>query len=359
MYSKHLRLGYQGPNRTIRETGVLTDRTARLATVTEKGIDYLVELYRLNLRDLLTILQWNVEHGILFYRASSSLAPHITNPRLLREQVSGKDKKDRAGEMANVDYRRLVYELDCVELRRVRKYIEENGIRLTFHPETYLVLNAEDEGTLENSYRDLYYHYRIMKLLGLGPDSIIVLHGGGVYGDKLESGRRWALNYMRLPRAMQERIVLENDEKNYSIEDVLVMSSDVVLLQRARGLSERPVPVVFDIFHYQCHNIYRERRGLPELPEPSSYMRRVIDSWPATGRVKMHLSEQRPDAPLGSHSDYIERMPELFTAFWKRYRRDLDVMIEAKMGEKAVFYLLGLLGSEHRGVKGGGEDIEI
>ena len=49
----------------------------------------------------------------------------------------------------------------------------------------------------------------------------------------------------------------------------------------------------------------------------------------------MHISEQRKDARLGTHSDYVKELP----LFIFSLKIDLDLMIEAKGKEKAVEYL--------------------
>lgn len=324
-----IRLGYQGINRELREDGIFCDRTARLATINERGVEYIRGLYRENMADLLKLLEWNVAHGITFYRVSSGIAPHITNDRLLENHET---------------YKQLVYSLDCKELRAVRDYIASKKLRITFHAEPYVVLSTDDPAVRMRSMRDIYYHYKLMKLLQLHSSSTVIVHGGGVYGDKPASKSRWIATYMELSEPVRARIALENDERSYNIEDVLEISEQVPKL-----------PVVFDIFHYICHNKIRRESGLPKLPPPDDYMKRIIASWARFGhrnKVKMHLSEQKPDSALGAHSDLVETIPKFMINFPATYGLKLDLMIEAKANEQAVLHLaekydlLGKVGGE-------------
>lgn len=301
-----MRLGYHGYNVTLRKQHVLTDRTARQSTVKEKGVKYLEELFEKNLLDLEKIIHWNVEHDILLYRISSTIAPHITNPALLP-----------ASEQNN--WRALVYDLHKFAplLARIGEYANKHGMRLTFHPSPFLVLNSPNPVLFLRGARELYYHVLMLKYLQAGPDSVIVLHGGGVYNDKKAAMQRWIQNVKRLPLSIRQRVVLENDETLYNVDDVLFMARKV------------GIPVVFDLFHYRCYAHYHKVKQRPLtqiLPE-------IIATW-GKRRPKFHISEQRPGAPLGTHSDYVRALP----AWILRYKH-IDWMIESKMHEKSVLYL--------------------
>ena len=54
---------------------ITTNRTMIKRTFLEKGIEYASELALQNLRDLRTILEWNLENDIYFYRLSSDIIP--------------------------------------------------------------------------------------------------------------------------------------------------------------------------------------------------------------------------------------------------------------------------------------------
>lgn len=65
---------------------------------------------------------------------------------------------------------------------------------------------------VDASIRDLIYHCEMLDRMGMGPNSVMILHGGGVYESKDEAMKRFAVNFKRLPENVQKRLVLENDE---------------------------------------------------------------------------------------------------------------------------------------------------
>ena len=72
-------LGYacinQGFSTLPKSQRITTNRTMIKRTYHDRGIEYASELALQNLRDLHTILQWNLDHDIYFYRLSSNIVP--------------------------------------------------------------------------------------------------------------------------------------------------------------------------------------------------------------------------------------------------------------------------------------------
>lgn len=63
------------------------------------------------------------------------------------------------------------------------------------------------------------------------------MHGGGTYGDKKKTLQRWVKNYKSLPNNIKKRIVLENDEWNYSPMDLIDICE------------KNLIPICLDTFH--------------------------------------------------------------------------------------------------------------
>jgi len=320
---KKITLGYHGLNHTLRKQHIFADRTVRQNTLEQlkgKKIVYLKELCKRNVEDLYKIMLWNVENKIHFYRLTSGLAPHITNPVFIPKKY-------------HHDYRALVYSLEYLRpvFKKIGDLAKKYDIRITFHPGQHVSLSSSNEEIIIKSYRDLYWHAKILDMMGLDYNSIIIVHGGGTYGDKPSAMKVFIKNFKRMPAALRRRIALENDEKNYSVEDVLKISSIV------------QVPIVFDIFHYQLYHqtIVRKRNlgeNIPNQPKLEEIFPKVIRSW-GNRRVKMHISEQRKDSVFGAHSDYVRVIPDVLLLFPHRYNRNLDLMVEAKYNEIALLYL--------------------
>jgi UV DNA damage endonuclease len=72
------------------------------------------------------------------------------------------------------------------------------------------------------------------------------------------------------------------------------------------------------------------------------YIPAVLETWHRKGiRPKFHLSEQG-SGKTGHHSDYISAIPDYYLEIPGKYNTNIDIMIEAKMKEQAIFQLYGL-----------------
>ena len=89
--------------------------------------------------------------------------------------------------------------------------------------------------------------------MGMGDDSVMVVHGGGLYGDKEKTKDRWCEQFYKLPENVKRRLVLENCEKCFSIIDCLDVSKKI------------NIPVVFDTHHYECYKILHPDEQFEEL----------------------------------------------------------------------------------------------
>ena len=322
-----IRLGYAAINCTLKEEGIITNRTCRLKTVGEKGKQYLVELGKKNMKDLLTILKWNEKHGIKFFRMTSNLFPHIDNPILLNKQ----NKKD---------YKKMVYPIKQFkdELRKIGNYANKHKHRITMHPDPYLSLGGSDPQKIINAYRILFMHTQTLEYMNMPLNSTITIHGGGVYGDKVKTIKIWKNNFNKLPLDVKKRVILENDEFSYSISDVLNISASVNQYDTCKPKNSKyKIPIVFDYFHYQCYSNKLKKEKLPPQYPVEYFFPLIVNSW-GRRQIKMHLSEQNNNKRTGAHSDYVKNIPKVLLDFPNVYGK-LDLMIEAKCKELAIFKL--------------------
>jgi UV DNA damage endonuclease len=96
------------------------------------------------------------------------------------------------------------------------------------------------------------------------------------------------------------------------------------------------IPVVFDTHHFECYKLLHPDEKFLEAKE---YMKDVLETWSKRGiKPKFHVSEQG-SGKCGHHSDYIEEIPEYLLEIPKLYNINIDIMIEAKMKEQAIFKL--------------------
>ena len=278
-----MRLGYACSNLTLGRTF----RTLRLATLQERGMEYLQILVNENMQLLADILRWNHENKITMYRLSSELVPF--------------------GSYDSVDLLELEFPLKD-EIAELAK-----GLRLSTHPGQFTLPSASGE-IWERSLKDLDYHWTLTNILGIDGD--MVLHGGGVYGDREGTAERIKKNLLSLPPKIFRRIRLENDERSWSVRDLLPICE------------ETGVPLIVDNLHHQING----EEPLAELP-----WERIWATW--HGLIpKLHYSEQDPTKRPGAHSTFVEA--QAFLNFLESvHMPDYDVMLECKAKEKALLKL--------------------
>ncbi len=185
------------------------------------------------------------------------------------------------------------------------------GMVLSMHPGQYTVLNSLDEKVIERSVEDLNYHLEFLELLNTGREAKIVVHIGGVYGNKQEAINRFIKNYEKLNSSLKERLVIENDHKSYHIDDVLYISS---LTQ---------IPVVYDVLHNKVLNA-------PSARTDRDYIIEAGRSWKKhDGKQKIHYSQQDIKKSPGSHSLTINLLE--FKIFYEKIMDlDIDIILEVK-----------------------------
>lgn len=296
------RLGYACINtvlRNMKPDPIFCSRTCRIATIKEKGMEFVYELGLQNIRDLLKLVEWNEKNKIRFMRMSSEIFPFASHA-VYGYDLSFADKElEEAGELA-------------------KKYKH----RLTMHPGQFTQLGSPREEVVTASVRELEYQCEIMDRMGLDQDSVMIIHMGGVHGDKEASLARFKETYKtKLSDNIKARLVLENDELCYNLDDIMPLCEEL------------NIPIVVD-YHHDW--IYPSERPVTEL------IPIVNKTWKRKGiRVKQHLSEPRPGAVTvmekRAHADRCKSLPEGLPD-------DVDLMIEAKDKEQAVFELYRIYG---------------
>ncbi len=178
------------------------------------------------------------------------------------------------------------------------------------HPGQYTVLNAEKEEIVENAIKDLEYHAILLDSLGVDSSNKIILHIGGGYGDKIAAMNRFIENFKRLSISVKNRLVIENDDKIFNIDDVLFVSSEI------------NIPVIFDNLHHECNH---------EVEMPiKEIMKKVAKTWKEKdGNIKVHYSQQNDDKQVGAHSNSI--VVKEFLEYYDEVKEfNLDIMLEVK-----------------------------
>lgn len=252
----------------------------------------LEEITAHNLQVLENLVAYNAGQGIRLFRISSDIIPFGSSP-VNRQPWD----EQHAGQLA-----------------RIGALIRSSGMRVSMHPGQYTVLNSPDRDVVARAVADLVYHDRLLEALGTGRESKIILHIGGAYGSKSAALERFAREYEQLGDSVLQRLVIENDERIFTVADAL----QVHRLVR--------VPVVFDNLH---HALNRPDGAGTDPEDDRSWVAACRDTWQAAdGRQKIHYSQQAAGKRPGAHSDTIEAAR--FLRDMDGLPDDLDVMLEVK-----------------------------
>jgi UV DNA damage endonuclease len=251
------------------------------------------------------------------YRMASAIAPYASHPDLR----GFRDQPTRFSE----------------ELAALGTRARALGLRLSTHPGQYTVLNSASEATMSAAVEELEVHAEILEAMGLDRTGVIVLHVGGLAGDKEEAKARFEKGFARLSQRAQARLVIENDDRLFGLADVLDISG------------RTGCPVVWDVLHHHCFD--------PEAIPDVEALGLATATWPEEVRPKMHYSTPRTGLelrkkregsrviavpappPLRAHADMID--PIGFEWFLRTVLRDqqIDIMLEAKGKDVALLEL--------------------
>lgn len=265
----------------ISHTDEFKYKTIKLSTITN---ELLKEVIRNNIDTLDRMLDYNIENNIKMFRITSDLIPF------------GISKHNKLN----------WWEIFSNEFSDIKKKIVKNDIRISMHPGQYTVINTPHENVLENSINDLEYHALVLDLLDSKNIAKIILHVGGVYGDKETAIERFIKNFNSLNPKIKKRLVIENDDKSYTVEDVLYISS------------RTKIPVVFDNLHNRLNGSNKDEFELLE---------KCMKTW--DGIPKMHYSDQDDNKKNGGHSKRINT--KKFIEFIDGIKdKNLDIMLEVK-----------------------------
>jgi UV damage endonuclease UvdE len=189
-------------------------------------------------------------------------------------------------------------------------------------------LTSSRESVVEKSIIDIDIHAQILDTMNCGNDSVIVIHGGSKGDGKQVCLNRLCQNFIKLSESSRRRLVLENCEMAYSIQDLLQISQKI------------GVPIVIDYHHHNINpGTIKSDNQLLEITNE------VLQVWKTRGITPLfHLSESRPGITLSdsitarrAHSDYVENLPLVLIRTLEQSKINLD--IEAKMKEQAVLRL--------------------
>lgn len=208
------------------------------------------------------------------------------------------------------------------KLAECKKLANELDIRLTLHPDQFVVLNSPSDKVTASSLQELEYHGLLAEFLGA---DVINIHAGGIYGDKQEALQRFKNHFQLLSKNVQKKLTLENDDKCYTPHDLLPLCKFL------------GVPLVYDVHHHRCLKDCYSVEKASSLAyatwnrEPLFHISSPLDGWQGKNPARHHKyidPEDWPDnwwllSPLT-----VEVEAKFKEAAIKKLQQDLKVQLE-------------------------------
>lgn len=272
-----------------------TTAAAMLRLSRKDRLSRIAGIIRSNAGMLLNALQFCASNGIGCFRINSQIFPLRTHPEV----------GYKVPELPDGD--------EIVEaFRNCRRVASEEHVRLTFHPDQFVVLNSPKTTVVSGSLAELEYQAEVAEWVGA---DVIMIHGGGAYGDKTSALKRLRCSLRLLSEAARSRIALENDDRVYTPADLLPLCE------------AEDVPLVYDVHHHRC---------LPDELSEETAARRAAATW--NREPLFHIS-----SPAGGwralnpriHDEYVNIRD--FPKSWDDFA--VTVEVEARAKEVAVLRL--------------------
>ncbi|CAF3432576.1 unnamed protein product [Rotaria sp. Silwood1] len=252
-----------------------------------------LEITNQNLICLQKILEYNIQHGFYFFRISSQTVPFASHS------------------ICTIDWTKHF----SSTLRQIGQYIKDNDCRISMHPDQFCLINAKDDNIINKSIAELDYHCRLLDEMDLDSNAKIQIHVGGVYGDKKASMDRFIEKYKtKLSDSLRRRLVIENDDRLFSVQDCLYIHEHT------------RIPILFDNLHHACLN-----NGETMIEA----MKQCFATWSNDQCPMIDYATQQTGKRIGAHADHIDE--KHFESFI-RETRDLqfDIMLEIKDKEQSA-----------------------
>ena len=263
-------------------------------------LEILGETIKANSAALLDAVTYCSNSGIGSFRINSRFFPLKTHP-------------DIGYSLAELPDLSTILDL----LEKVRRYCHLHDIRLTFHPDQFTLLSSHNAEVTRKSIEDLIYHAELADLIGA---DVIMIHGGGAYGDKNSALQRLSDTITGLPASIRSKLALENDDRIFTPRDLLPVCE------------KNDVPFVYDVHHHRCLADNLSVENATEL---------AIATWDR--EPLFHLSSPKlgwQGSDPKPHSDTID--PDDFPECWRD--KAITIEVEAKAKEIAVENLMTVLG---------------
>ena len=265
---------------------------------------YLSEICLHNANALMRALQFCEQNGIGCFRVNSQILPLKTHPahRYEIEDLPG-------------------YPAILKQFRKCGTFGRKHGLRITFHPDQFILLSSPDSGVTRRSIADLTYQAEVATWIQA---DVINIHAGGAYGDKHRALSRLSRRIEKLHERVRARLTLENDDRIFTPADLLPFCK------------ETGVPFVYDVHHHRC---------LPDGMRIEDTTEKALGTW--NREPLFHISSPLDGWKTNNarrHHEYVNIKD--FPKNWMDLSATVEV--EAKAKELAVLKLKKDIDRQHR-----------
>jgi len=272
--------------------------TVRYASTLEESRRkaFLFELAEHNATTLRVAIEWCRDHRIGAFRVQSGLLPLYTHPELGWRFSDGSERAVAIADM----------------LRSAGEIARAADVRLSFHPDQFVVLGSLNEKTVALAVSELEYQAECGELIGAAQ---MTIHGGGAVQGKEAALERLRVNLSQLSPRARKLLVLENDDRVYTPTDLLPLCT------------AESIPLIYDVHHHRCN---------PDLLSVAEATAVSRPTWNGRGEPWFHISSPAngwKSKDTRPHSDFITASD--FPDEWLTMGPG-TVDVEAKQKELAV-----------------------
>ena len=288
-----IRLGYACISNIIETTSSKTTTLTyykKLETNAQKNkIDFIINE---NLDNLEKIIKYNIKNNFHFFRITAQLIPLMDIVYIDLNKY--KDKFDKIGRLIN-----------------------ESKMRVDVHADAYCVLNSVNETVVLNSIKILNNLKTIMDMFKCNYN--IIMHIGSKTNGIKDSIKRFKNNFKLLNTDLQNKIIIENDDKNFNVYQTLKLCEDL------------NIPMCLDYHHHICNKCTKPIED---------YLPRIYKTFKNI-TPKMHYSSPKSKKEFRTHNEYVNRDEFIiFINKIKCYNINTDIMLEAKAKDLALVKLV-------------------
>ena len=252
--------------------------------------EHIEEVWYSNCINLLSLIKRIYKEGYRVFRISSSLFPLYDLEQNLLHNSKAK-----------------------FLLKDIGDYVKSNNIRITTHPDQFVLLSSNREEVNNKSILMLEHYGWVFDCMELPKSNYYCIN---IHGGTKGNSNILISNISKLSDSVKSRLTLENDERSYNVK------------QLYKVYLETGIPIVFDSHH---HSFNAENLSTEDALNLS------FQTW---NKIKpmTHLSNSNiingSFADRRKHSDYVYSIPECQKLLNNENKIDID--FEFKMKNFAI-----------------------